>query len=75
MTPDQLKQARLLLGLTKRQVADMVDLSTSTIEDFEAGLPVNHSLVDAIHVALEVVGIEFREHNGRVELRPPCSES
>lgn len=60
-----------MLGLTKQQVADMVDLSTSTIEDIEAGLPVNDSLVDAIHVALEVAGIEFCEHNGRIELSSP----
>ena len=64
-----------MLGLTTQQGADMVDLSTSTIEDIEAGLPVNDSLVDAIHVALEVAGIDFPEHNGRVELRTRYTQS
>ena len=59
MTPVQLREARALLGLTQEQLADMTDLSLSTIEDMESGRPVNESLVDAIHVALEAAGIEI----------------
>lgn len=59
MTPTKSRAARELLGLSQEQLADMADLSLSTIQDFELGLPVHDCLVATIQVALESAGIEF----------------
>lgn len=59
MTPAQSRVAREFLQLTQEQLADMADLSTSTVADFEAGHPVADCLVDALEVTLEAAGVEF----------------
>lgn len=66
MTPAQSRAARELLGLTQEHLADMADLSLSTIQDFELGNQIDGSLVATIEVALEAVGIEFRDDNGEL---------
>jgi hypothetical protein len=57
--PAKSRAARELLGPTQEQLADMADLSLSTVQDFELGLPVYDCLVATIQVALEAVGIDF----------------
>lgn len=64
MTPEQMREARLLLGLSQEQLGDMADLSASTVEDFELGGLVHFCLVDALQFALEAVGVEFIAENG-----------
>lgn len=59
MSPAQTRTARELLGLTEQQLADMADLSLSTILDFERGRPVHDGLVATIQVALEAAGVDF----------------
>jgi DNA-binding XRE family transcriptional regulator len=59
MHPAELRAARELLGLTQEQLADMADLSLSTIQDFELGRAIQSCLVATIRVALEAAGIEF----------------
>ncbi len=59
MSPAQTRAARGLLGLTEQQLADMADLSVSTIVEFERGRPVHDGLVATIQVALEAAGVDF----------------
>ena len=64
MTPAQCRQARELLALTQEQLADMADLSSSTVADFEEGRGVAECLSDAIAVTLLAAGAEFITGNG-----------
>ncbi|MGJ0509534.1 MAG: helix-turn-helix transcriptional regulator [Methylocystis sp.] len=81
MTPVQCREARELLGLTEEQLADMADLSGSTVADFEAGRGVADCLADALEVTLEAAGAEFIADGGgagvrlrnRVEPKEPAS--
>ncbi|RTL88099.1 MAG: XRE family transcriptional regulator [Hyphomicrobiales bacterium] len=64
MIPSQCIAARELLRLSQEQLADMADLSISTIDDFEQGRPVPDCLVATIQVALEAAGVEFIPESG-----------
>jgi transcriptional regulator with XRE-family HTH domain len=64
MTPAKSRAARELLGLTQEQLAEMADLSLSTVQDLELGQPVHDCLVATIQVALEAAGIEFDSEDG-----------
>lgn len=64
MTPGQCREARELLQLTQEQLADMADLNSSAVAEFEAERPVADCLVDAMQVTLEVIGVEFISQNG-----------
>jgi transcriptional regulator with XRE-family HTH domain len=64
MTPAESRAARVLLGLSQEQLADMADLSLSTIQEFELGRPVHGCLVATVRVALEAAGVEFPAENG-----------
>ncbi|WP_363348857.1 helix-turn-helix transcriptional regulator [Methylocystis echinoides] len=66
MIPAQSRAARELLGLTQEHLADMADLSLSTIQEFENGRSVDECLVATIEVALEAAGVEFRDDNGEL---------
>jgi len=60
MTPRQSRAARALLGLTQARLAEMADLSLSTIDDFEfESRPIPDGLVASMQVALEAAGVEF----------------
>jgi transcriptional regulator with XRE-family HTH domain len=59
MTPEQSIEARTLLGLTQEELADMADLSLSTVQEFELGRPIHDCLVATLEVALEAAGIDF----------------
>jgi DNA-binding XRE family transcriptional regulator len=64
MTPTQCRQARELLGLTQKQLADMADLSDSTVVEFEAGRALADCLADVLEVTLLAAGVEFISKNG-----------
>jgi DNA-binding XRE family transcriptional regulator len=66
MTPAQCRQARELLGLSQEQLADMADLSSATVVDFEAGRSVADCLADALEVTLEAAGVNFSDQDGMV---------
>jgi predicted transcriptional regulator len=68
MTPKQCREARDLLAITPEYLADMADLSDSTVVAFEAGSVVPDCLSDALEVTLLAAGVEFREDGG-VRLR------
>jgi transcriptional regulator with XRE-family HTH domain len=77
MTPAKSRAARTLLGLTQGRLADMADLSLSTIQEFELGRPIQSGLIETIHVVLEAAGIIFVEENGEgpgVKLRKAKAE-
>ncbi len=61
MTPAQFRKAREQLGFTQQNLADVADLSLSTVQDYEEGRPVNSNLVDALRVALESLGACFED--------------
>jgi transcriptional regulator with XRE-family HTH domain len=72
MTPAESRAARELLRLSQEQLADMADLSLSTIQEFELGRAVHGCLVATIRVTFEAAGVEFIAENGggpRVRLR------
>jgi transcriptional regulator with XRE-family HTH domain len=64
MTPAQCRVARNLLRLTQEQLADMADLSSSTVADFEGGREVADCLSDALAVTLLAAGAEFFTEHG-----------
>jgi DNA-binding XRE family transcriptional regulator len=61
VTPQQCRDVRDLLGLTRERLADMADLSEWTVTDFEAGRDVADCLADALEVTLLAAGVEFSE--------------
>jgi DNA-binding transcriptional regulator YiaG len=65
-TPDQIRAARALLGLSQPQIAEMTGFSTMTVKRAEgAGQPpASASTVDAIRRALEKAGVIFVDENG-----------
>lgn len=65
-TPDQLRAARAILGLTQPEVAELTGLSTMTIKRAEgAGQPAaSDAAVATIRSALESAGVEFIDENG-----------
>ena len=65
-TPDQLRAARALLGLSQPEVADAAKVSSMTVKRAEgSGKPAASSdAVAAIRAALESAGVIFIEENG-----------
>ncbi len=63
MTPEKSRAARDVLGLTQERLAEMADLSLSTIKEFERGHTIDRGLIETIHVALEAAGVEFVREN------------
>jgi transcriptional regulator with XRE-family HTH domain len=64
MTPVKSRAARELLGLSQEQLAEMADLSLSTVQDLELGRPLHDCLVATIQVALEAAGVDFAGGDG-----------
>lgn len=61
-----LAAARVLLGLTQKEVAQMARISVSTLKRYEAdGIypPLHNNWIAVIH-ALEAAGVEFIAENG-----------
>ncbi len=60
----QCRAARGLLGLSQSQLADLANLSKSSIARFEAGGPLTTNNHVALGMALDREGIEFIDPNG-----------
>jgi DNA-binding XRE family transcriptional regulator len=61
----QLKMARVALGLSVRQAAEISDVSHETITRIEAERgDVKQSTIEKVRAALEKAGVEFIEENG-----------
>ena len=65
-TPEQLRAARAMIGLSQAELAERVGQSTMTIRRAEtSGGPIVASqTIDAIRAALEAAGVEFIPENG-----------
>lgn len=65
-TPEQLRAARAMIGLSQAEVAARVGQSTMTIRRAETsgGPIVAEATVEAIRAALEAAGVEFIPENG-----------
>ena len=64
-TPDQLRAARAILGLSQTEVAAMTGKTAKTIRRAETDLSlVAGDTIDAIRAALESAGVEFIPENG-----------
>lgn len=76
-TVRQVKAARMLLGLTQAQLAELAGVTTRTIENFEAESREPYdSTLDAIQRALEEEGIGFTNNGGEcVCLKRPSKVS
>ena len=73
MTPEQVRMARAALRIGVRDLAEMAEVSFTTVSRFETekgGL--QHSSAEAIRKALEARGIQFLE-NGEVAAGPGVS--
>ncbi|MGJ0503136.1 MAG: helix-turn-helix domain-containing protein [Methylocystis sp.] len=61
----QLKMARVALGLSVRQAAEISDVSHETITRIEAGREdVKKSTIEKVRAALEKAGVIFVDENG-----------
>ena len=65
-TPDQIRAARALIGMSQAALGAMVRLSTKTIKRAEGSgsPPASAAAVAAIRAALEAAGVEFISENG-----------
>nr|WP_040607163.1 helix-turn-helix transcriptional regulator [Oceanicola sp. S124] len=64
-TPDQLRAARAILGLSQAEVAEMSGKTTKTIRRAENGeAVVAGETIATIRAALEARGVEFLPENG-----------
>lgn len=66
VTPDQLRAARALLGLSQPQVAEAAKVSTMTVKRAEGSgkPPASADAMNAIRAALEAAGVQFIPQNG-----------
>ncbi len=64
MNAVQLKMARVALGLTVRQAAELSGTSHDTITRIESGQTLKPSTIAKIRGALESAGVEFIAENG-----------
>ena len=64
MNAVQLKMARVALGLTVRQAAEITGSSHDTITRLEAGQSLKENTVAKVRAALEAAGVEFISENG-----------
>ena len=65
MTPAQLRMARNALRLGVRDLAELADVSFTTINRFETERGgINQGTADKLRAALESAGVEFIPENG-----------
>jgi predicted transcriptional regulator len=70
ITPEQIRGARAMLGLTQAELAKRAGISTTGLNNVEGGdSDPRASTLRAIQQALESVGVEFT-NGGGVRLRP-----
>lgn len=67
MTPDQMRAARELLGLSAAAFANIADVSESTVVGFEGGADIPRPVIETMQVALESAGVAFREDGVRLK--------
>lgn len=59
ISPDQCRAARILLGWSAQQVADVAEVGIATVKRFEAGQGVQPTTNEAIERGLTNAGIIF----------------
>lgn len=65
ITPQQIRGARAMLGLTQASLADAAGISTTALNNIERGsADPKASTLGAIQRALETAGVEFIAENG-----------
>jgi predicted transcriptional regulator len=65
LTPQQIRGARAMLGLTQSDLAALAGISTTGLNNIESGATdPKASTLDAIRAALEKAGVEFIAENG-----------
>jgi len=65
ITPQQIRGARAMLGLTQAELAKRADISTTGLNNIESGTgDPKASTLTAIKGALESAGVIFVEENG-----------
>ena len=64
MNATQCKMARVATGLGVRELADLADVSQSTISRLERGEELKQSTIETIRSTLEAAGVEFIAENG-----------
>ena len=65
ITPEQIRAARAMAGLSQDEVASKVGLSSKTIRRAETvANSVSEQAIAAIRAALETAGVEFIAENG-----------
>lgn len=65
ITPQQIRGARAMLGLTQVSLADAAGISTTALNNIERGAAdPKASTLGAIQRALEAAGVEFISENG-----------
>ena len=60
----QVRMARAALRLGIRELAQLADVSPTTVTKIEADQPTNRNSIRAVQAALETSGIEFIQENG-----------
>lgn len=64
-TPEQLRAARAILGLSQADIAEMTGKTTKTVRRAETAVgAVALETVEAMRAALEAAGVEFIAENG-----------
>lgn len=69
MTPAQCRAARTLVDMTQADLAKVSMVPQTLILDFEFGIWVPNTDVEALKAALEGAGVEFVEFGGNAGVR------
>jgi predicted transcriptional regulator len=65
ITPQQIRGARAMLGLTQAELAERASISKTGLNNIESGAAdPKASTLKAIRAALEAAGVEFIPENG-----------
>jgi transcriptional regulator with XRE-family HTH domain len=64
MTPAQCRAARTILKLEVRELADLANVSTSSVVRLERGEALLARTINAVRGALEASGVEFAADGG-----------
>lgn len=75
ITSEQVRAARAFLGLSQAELADEAGIALRTVIAVEAGTPVRPMNLTAVCSVLVRRGIVFVEHDGKVGVVGPRSNS
>jgi transcriptional regulator with XRE-family HTH domain len=56
-----MSRRRAAVKMSVREVAERAKVSPNTVTRIEAGMPVNHSTMEAVRRAFEAAGVEFTD--------------